>query len=94
MRSKTIIIEGLIGVGKSTLVKILDRRYRVHEGELLIDDAAVDSIDLASYRRHVATLPEAVSIINGTIAENILLGRQVTDARELLERIDALVPPA
>ena len=89
-RGRLTALCGPSGVGKSTLVKILDRRYPLHEGKLLIDDDAVDRIDLASYRRHVATLPEAVSIINGTIAENILLGRTVTDARELLERIEQI----
>ena len=89
-RGRLTALCGPSGVGKSTLIKILDRRYGFHDGELLVDDAAVAGIELASYRRHVATLPEAVSIINGTIGDNILLGRQVADTRELQRRVERL----
>jgi ATP-binding cassette subfamily B protein len=81
---------GPSGVGKSTLVKILDRRYGLREGRLQIDGVPADDIELSSYRDHVATLPESVAVINGTIAENILLGREVADHNPLLERIESL----
>jgi ATP-binding cassette subfamily B protein len=89
-RGRLTALCGPNGVGKSTLVKILDRRYLLNEGTLQIDDIPADGIDLASYRRKVATLPEEVRIINGTIAENILLGRITSEARELTERIGSL----
>lgn len=89
-RGRVTALCGPSGVGKTTLVKILDRRYLLHEGEILVDATPVSEIELHSYRRHVATLPESVTIINGTIAENILLGRQVTDSRELVSRISSL----
>jgi ATP-binding cassette subfamily B protein len=89
-RGRLTALCGPSGVGKSTLIKIFDRRYPLNSGEMLVDGTAADGIELSSYRRHVATLPESVSIINGTIAENILLGREATDARELLGRIELL----
>jgi ATP-binding cassette subfamily B protein len=89
-RGRMTALCGPSGVGKSTLVKILDRRYRLHGGEMLVDNTAVDRIELSAYRHHVSTLPESVSLLNGTIAENILLGREVTDVRELLDRIELL----
>jgi ABC-type multidrug transport system fused ATPase/permease subunit len=89
-RGRVTALCGPSGVGKSTLVKILDRRYELHEGEISVDETPVSDIELRSYRRHVATLPESVSIINGTIAENILLGRQAIDGGELLARIELL----
>ena len=89
-RGRLTALCGPSGVGKSTLVKILDRRYPLNEGVLQIDDTPTNRVDLTSYRRKVATLPETVSILNGTIAENILLGRTAADARELTARIRAL----
>ncbi|MFC1639558.1 peptidase domain-containing ABC transporter [Gemmatimonadota bacterium] len=89
-RGRLTALCGPSGVGKSTLIKILDRRYSLSDGKLLADEAAASDIELASYRRHVATLPESVSIINGTIGENILLGREVADTRELIDRIETL----
>jgi len=89
-RGRLTAICGRSGVGKSTLVKILDRRYQLQTGELLIDDLAADSVELSAYRRHVAALPETVSIIKGTIADNILMGRSVRDVRELQGRIEQI----
>lgn len=89
-RGRLTALCGPSGVGKSTLVKILDRRYTLNEGTLFVDDTPTNKVDLTSYRRMVATLPEAVSVINGSIAENILLGRTASDSRELTARIESL----
>ena len=89
-RGRLTALCGPTGSGKSTLVKILDRRYRLNCGEMLVDETDVDNIDLISYRQQVSTLPESVSLLNGTIAENILLGRRGADARELHDRIETL----
>ena len=89
-RGRLTALCGPSGVGKSTLVKILDRRYGLQNGKLLIDDVTASDVELTSYRCHVSTLPETVNIINGTIGENILLGRKVTDPQELVDRITKL----
>ena len=81
---------GATGVGKSTLVKILERKYALTAGEVRVDDVMVSEIDLESYRRHVTALPEGVKIITGTIADNVLLGRRVDALDDLTRRIDEL----
>jgi len=89
-RGRLTALCGPSGVGKSTLVKILERRYQLNEGRMLVDSTPVEEIALGSYRKHVATLPESVSIINGTIGDNILLGRQARGHHELTSRIESL----
>ncbi|MCH8936716.1 MAG: peptidase domain-containing ABC transporter [Gemmatimonadetes bacterium] len=81
---------GATGVGKSTLVKILERKYALTAGEVRVDDVMVSEIDLESYRRHVTALPEGVKIITGTIADNVLLGRTVDALDDVTRRIDEL----
>ncbi len=81
---------GPSGIGKSTLIKILDRRYSPTEGVVLVDETPSSEIDLSSFRQRVATLPESVSIINGTIAANILLGRGALDEVSIVNRIRKL----
>ena len=80
---------GASGVGKTTLIKILERKYDLAAGELLIDGVPAPSIDLEEYRSHVTVLPEGAAIINGTIADNVVLGRQI-EGPELLRRIQVL----
>ena len=81
---------GPSGSGKSTLVQILQRKYDLVQGELLLDDTPVHAIDLEAYRRAMAVIPQQIRIFNGTLLENILLGRQVSAMSEVQQRIDSL----
>lgn len=83
---------GPSGSGKTTLVKILQRKYELSGGELRIDGVPAAEIELAAYRRAVATVPESVHIFTGTLAENILLGRTLERPEALEERIHAFGP--
>jgi ATP-binding cassette subfamily B protein len=78
-RGRITALWGDSGSGKSTLVKILERKYTLGSGSLMVGDVPADSIALAAYRRHVAVVPETVTIFNGTLLDNILLGRSVPD---------------
>jgi ATP-binding cassette subfamily B protein len=89
-RGRLTALCGATGVGKSTLVKILERKYALTAGEVRVDDVMVSEIDLESYRRHVTALPESVKLITGTIADNVLLGRRVGGPDDLTRRIDEL----
>jgi len=76
-RGKITALWGPIGSGKSTLMQILQRKYSLMTGDIVFGDKSIDEFDLYSYRGNVAVIPEQVKVINGTLAENILLGRQV-----------------
>jgi ABC-type bacteriocin/lantibiotic exporter with double-glycine peptidase domain len=80
---------GLSGAGKSTLVKILERKYDLTGGAVLLDGVPAEEFDLPEYRRHVGVVPETPKIFNGTIAENILMGRSFDSQEELLARIES-----
>lgn len=79
---------GLSGAGKSTLVSILQRNYPLAAGEVRVDDTPAEAVELADYRRQVVSVPETVTIFNGTIADNLLVGRAVADLSELQQRIE------
>ena len=89
-RGRLTALCGATGVGKSTLVKILERKYALTAGDVRVDDVSASEIDLESYRRHVSALPESVKLITGTIADNVLLGRRVGGPDDLTRRIDEL----
>ena len=80
---------GLSGAGKSTLVKILERKYDLTGGAVLLDGVPVEEFDLPEYRRQVGVVPETAKIFNGTIADNILMGRPIASQEELLARIES-----
>lgn len=81
-------LSGPSGAGKTTLVRVLERRLSLAEGELLIGTTSAAAIDLSDYRAAVATVPECVALFSGTIEDNVLMGRAGAPdiLRTLLER--------
>lgn len=78
---------GKSGSGKSTLVKILQRKYNLNSGAIFIDDINSQEINLSHYRQNIGVVPQSIKIFNGTIAENILIGRKIKDYTFLQKRI-------
>ena len=78
---------GSSGAGKSTLVQILQRKYKLTSGLLMIDEIDSEDTSLSKYREKIGVVPQIIKIFNGTIAENILLGREIADYSILEKRI-------
>ncbi len=80
---------GPSGTGKTTLAHILQQKLALNEGEIFIDHIPVSEFDLAGYRNHIAVVEQQIKIFNGTLAENILMGR-LKYADRLVQRIGEL----
>jgi len=68
---------GLIGVtgsGKSTLLDILMGLLRPTEGAIEIDEQAVTAENRRAWRSHIAHVPQAIFLVDGSIEENIAFG--------------------
>jgi ATP-binding cassette subfamily B protein len=68
-------VMGPSGAGKSTLVQLIHRKYQPENGDIVIDGRSINEIKLWEYRKEIGVLPQFVKIFNGTISENIMLGR-------------------
>ena len=66
---------GNSGGGKTTFVNLLPRFYDITGGELLIDGVPVKNVDLRDLRENIAMVFQDNFLFNGTIRDNILLGR-------------------
>ncbi len=64
------------GAGKSTLVALLCGLETPDEGTIEIDGAELRSVTLDSLRREVGLVSDARELIDGTVRENIQLGRE------------------
>lgn len=79
--SKTVIT-GKSGSGKSAVLALLSGLYESYEGKIKINDLPLEMINLDKYRSVVGDCLELQQIFHGTIAENILVGRDI-DKKQL-----------
>ncbi|NDV88322.1 ATP-binding cassette domain-containing protein [Aurantimonas aggregata] len=78
---KTTAVIGASGGGKSTLVALLQRFYDVEAGRILIDGQDISTVTKRSLRQKIAYVPQSPYLFEGTIRDNIRLGRpDATDA--------------
>ncbi|XPF94710.1 ABCB family ABC transporter ATP-binding protein/permease [Colwellia sp. RE-S-Sl-9] len=76
-----VAVVGESGSGKSTLVKLLFRFYDVNQGEIKIDNQAVDQVSQHSLRKNIGIVPQDTVLFNDTLFENIKYGNtNATDA--------------
>lgn len=64
-------ITGLMGSGKTTLVKLLMKINRPPDGRITIDGVCVNRISRKSLRETVVYVPQEVTVFSGTISDNI-----------------------
>jgi ATP-binding cassette subfamily B protein len=79
---------GISGAGKSTLAKILQRKYSLNSGQILVDSTPIDHFDLYDLRKNIAVVPQTIKIFNGTMLENVLVGREIRNIQSVQECID------
>lgn len=82
---ETLAIVGATGSGKTTVISLLERFYDPDDGRIAIDGVDLRELDVRWLRERVGLVMQDVFIIPGTVRENILLDRQVSD--EDLDRI-------
>ena len=78
-----VALVGYSGAGKSTIVQLLMRYYKPLQGQILVDGADVQALDITAYRQNIAIVPQEVMLFGGTIYENISYGKPTATAAEI-----------
>ncbi len=86
---ETIALVGESGAGKSTILNLVIGFIMPSEGELLVDGRNLKEINLRSYRRHIAVVPQETILFSGSVRDNITYGLPSVTEEELEEAIDA-----
>ena len=86
---ETVALVGTTGAGKSTLVNLLTRFYELSSGEILIDGKPIRSLGVHALREMIGLVTQESFLFNGTIRENLLMGKPDASDEELLRAADA-----
>jgi subfamily B ATP-binding cassette protein MsbA len=74
-KGKTVALVGQSGSGKSTIANLLTRFYEVNQGEILIDNHNIKDVTMQSLRGLTGLVTQDSIMFNGTIKDNIRLGK-------------------
>lgn len=77
-----IALVGPTGVGKTTIVSLIERFYDPVSGCVKLDGTDIRTATLHSLRSNISMVLQDVFLFNGTVAENIAYGISCTDGRE------------
>jgi ATP-binding cassette subfamily B protein len=88
-QGETIAFVGESGAGKSTILNMVIGFHMATDGEVLLDGHDMSKIDLRSYRRHLAVVPQTSILFSGTIRENITYGCENVTDEQLAEVVKA-----
>ncbi|MEW5425182.1 ABC transporter ATP-binding protein [Amorphus sp. 3PC139-8] len=84
-------IEGPSGIGKSTLLGLIQRHHDPRAGAILLDGIDLRQLAVGDLRRAVALVPQKGHVFSGMVAENLRLGHpgatdaEMTDMLTLVE---------
>ena len=85
LQGKTTALVGPSGCGKSTLIKLVARLYDYDRGEILIDGKEINKSRTEDLFKHISMVFQDVILFNGSVMENIRLGRPTASDEEVLE---------
>ena len=86
---EVIAVVGPTGVGKTTIVSLIERFYDPQNGIIRIDGVDIKDLTIESLRSNISMVLQDVFLFNGTIAENIAYGvtgatqEQIVDAAKI-----------
>lgn len=79
------VITGSLGSGKSLLLNMMTGFYEPTSGSILFDKIPLKNVDKISLRNQIGMFLEDMTIIKGTVYENIILGQTHVSAEQILE---------
>jgi len=82
---QTVAIVGQTGSGKTSLVKLINRTFDVHSGEIFVDHVNVRDWYLEALRNQISIIEQDVFLFSRSIAENIAFGKPNSTREEIIQ---------
>ncbi len=82
---QTIAIVGHTGSGKTTIISLLNRLYRIQKGVIRVDDVNIETYDLDFLRKNIGVVLQDVFLFSGSVMENITLRNPSIPREKVIE---------
>jgi ATP-binding cassette, subfamily B, multidrug efflux pump len=70
---QTLAIVGSTGSGKTSIISLINRLYKINSGQILIDGQPIENYELTSLRTKIAVVLQDVFLFSGSIFDNVTL---------------------
>jgi ATP-binding cassette, subfamily B, bacterial len=87
---QTVALVGETGAGKTTIARLLARFYDPGTGRITLDGVELRALSDAALRQEVVLITQESFLFEGTVAENIRLGRPDASAEEVADAARAI----
>jgi ATP-binding cassette subfamily B protein len=87
---QTVAIVGHTGSGKTTIISLLNRLYHIQQGEITIDDVAIENWEIENLRKNIGVVLQDVFLFPGSVLDNITL-RNTSIPRHKVEEAAKLI---
>ena len=84
-QGQTVALVGGSGVGKTTVLNLLQRLYDVDFGDIFIGEVNIKDIKLDVLRKNIAFVSQDINLFDDTIMENIRYGKLDASDEEILD---------
>ena len=78
-KNENIAIVGETGSGKTTIISLIEKFYKINKGNIFIDDININDIDKNTLRDSIGLVLQDTYLFKGTIMENIKYGHKISD---------------
>ena len=76
---ETAAFVGATGAGKTTIISLISRFYKIQKGKILIDGIDINDYRLWDLRKNVAVVLQDVFLFSGDIRQNIALNDEISE---------------
>lgn len=84
----TTAIIGSTGSGKSTIINLIPKFYKVTSGEILFDGINLNEVSTEVIRDHIGFVPQTALLFKGTIRSNIQFGKKDATDEEIYRALE------
>ncbi|MDR5672234.1 ABC-type multidrug transport system, ATPase and permease component [Halalkaliarchaeum sp. AArc-CO] len=82
-KGEFVAFVGQSGAGKSTIVSLLARLYRLDHGVIRANGIPIDEMDINEWRERIAVVRQSPFIFNDTLEYNLTIGNRTATRNEL-----------
>jgi ATP-binding cassette subfamily B protein len=86
---QTVAVVGQTGVGKTTLVKLINRTYDATRGEVIVDGIDVRDWNLEALRQRISIIEQDIFLFSRSVSDNIAFGKPGATQEEIVAAAQA-----